>query len=128
VFAAPRVYWSGYSQPIIIGQPLASSLPLAASRARVIVGGGSEEALPVPRAAPGDGTYQYDGGPRDPVPMPKADPAPKGKQDAPPVPGGRIANLRAKARQIVYRAYGEKLDPPKPAEERTVAKKSSSGK
>ena len=127
-FVGPRVFWSGWSGPVVVGQSVIPSATLAASRFRTVLGGLTEEALPAPPLAPGDGTYPYDGGPNDPVPMPKADPAPKFKQDAPPVPGGRVAAVRAKVRKIIYRAYGEKLDPPAPALERTVAKKTGSGK
>lgn len=55
------------------------------------------DVLPKPRRVPSDQTYPYDGGPADPVPMPKADDKPtvepSGKS-LPPV-------------KYVYRAFGE---------------------
>jgi hypothetical protein len=63
------------------------------------------ETAPMPRECPDDGTFPYDGGPRVPVPMPKA--APLG---APPGAGGvdgRPVSLPAAPKKLTYPAYGE---------------------
>jgi hypothetical protein len=64
--------------------------------------------LPPPKPVPNDGTFQYDGGPQQPVPMPQAEPAPTKIKPA-PVPGGRVVSFTAPAAKYTYRAYGEKL-------------------
>lgn len=58
-----------------------------------------------------DGTYPYDGGPQNPVPMPpKTEPSPT-KQPTPSVPlEGRLVSL-PKSGPFVYPAYGEKPRP-----------------
>jgi hypothetical protein len=69
------------------------------------------EPTPMPRAQPpDDGTYPYDGGPRNPVPMPKTDPPPSTTpQKGVPVPSeGRIVSLPGKpTAKYSYAAYGE---------------------
>jgi len=60
-------------------------------------------------AAPGDGTYDYDGGPRIPVPMPmqKVDPAPTKTQPTVPL-DGRPVSLPIQAKpKYSFPAYGE---------------------
>jgi hypothetical protein len=75
-----------------------------------------------------DGTYQYDGGPQNPVPMPKAEPGPangKGTQ----LPPGRVVSLPTRsAPKYTYPAYGEKPARPAFAEDRVAAARSGSRK
>jgi hypothetical protein len=52
-----------------------------------------------------DGTYQYDGGPRVPVPMPHPDTAPKGDKSVEP-DGTNVARIAARPKYM-YPAYGE---------------------
>jgi hypothetical protein len=65
---------------------------------------------PMTPTNPGLGTYPYDGGPANPVPMPRADPA--APTTVPPraiVPGDeRPVSLPAKSGKYTYLAYGEK--------------------
>jgi len=80
------------------------------------------ETVPPPSGAPDDATYPYDGGPQDPVPMPKGQPAPTGK---PPAKGkvadGPVASLRvAKPSRFAYPAYGELAPTTSIAEHRAV--------
>ena len=69
------------------------------------------DSLPAPTPLPGaasDGTYPYDGGPLNPVPMPSSQPAPKAQ---PTVPlEGRPVSLPAPEKaekKYTYPAYGE---------------------
>jgi hypothetical protein len=64
----------------------------------------------MPPVAPADGTFPYDGGPANPVPLPKADP-----NATPPANPTRIAtdlpiSLKPKTATTPYKykAYGEK--------------------
>jgi hypothetical protein len=68
---------------------------------------GDIETAPPPQAIPTDGTFPYDGGPRNPPPMPKASPAPIGAPGA-AVPDGRSVSVPGKPR-YAYPAYGETL-------------------
>lgn len=70
----------------------------------------TRESVPLPPPSPGDATYPYDGGPQNPVPMPRSTPAPM--KDAPPatVPlEGRVVSLPVKTveNKFRYSAYGE---------------------
>src|SRR5262249_19890098 len=70
----------------------------------------SSDYQPMPPAGkPDDKTYPYDGGPNNPVPMPKADPAPNATpQKGVPVPNqGRLVSLPEKQAKYSYAAYGE---------------------
>jgi hypothetical protein len=59
------------------------------------------------RAANPAGAFRYDGGPANPVPLPKADAAPS--TPAAPAATGLPVSLKAKpARPYTYKAYGEK--------------------
>jgi hypothetical protein len=63
----------------------------------------------LPRPMPEDGTYPYDGGPRAPVPMPKADPTKGAPQKTVPLEGRPVSLPAEKpVAKYVYRAYGEK--------------------
>src|SRR5205807_2646991 len=68
---------------------------------------GSYEKLATPTPVGPSGTYPYDGGPRNAVPLPKT------QQKAPsqpaPAPGdGRMVSWTAKSVKLAYPAYGEK--------------------
>jgi hypothetical protein len=70
------------------------------------------ETAPLPQMLPPGGTYRYDGGPANPVPVPRATPAPP---DSGPISAdGRPVSLKAKP-AYTYPAYGETLKvAPKP--------------
>ncbi len=118
-YYTPRVYYPTYYQtyPVYptyysgcstgvgftlgIGGNAAPAVPLGTSLSRPI------PQPMAPPAAPGDGTFRYDGGPANPVPMPKADP-----QTIPPA-GTSASNdlpvsLKSKTSPYKYKAYGEK--------------------
>lgn len=62
---------------------------------------------------PIDPTFPYDGGPRTPAPMPKADPAPDLKPSAAPLDGRSVSLPSAKAPgKLAYPAYGEPMNSP----------------
>jgi len=74
---------------------------------------------PVPYPTPGlmppaDGTYDYDGGPRLPVPMPKVEPAPTRSQPPVPLDGRPVSLPRRTQPKYNFPAYGEQ--PRYPAE------------
>lgn len=113
-YYTPRVYYSSYYSYPVYSNCYGSGLYIG-------IGGGGASAAPavtlgapapqpmVQPVAPGDGTFRYDGGPANPVPLPKADPQPM-------VPPGTSAtidlpvSLKAKPATAPYRykAYGEK--------------------
>ncbi len=92
--------------------------------ARTPVGRGEVlETMPTP--LPSDNaTYPYDGGPRVPLPMPRADPAPTPEVEPPsaPVDGHSVSLPLKVAGKLTYPAYGEKLSLPgvAPVEDRGV--------
>jgi hypothetical protein len=63
---------------------------------------GREELMP-PATQEGGSTYPYDGGPDNPVPMPKRT-APAPQKVA---PGGKVVSLPPKREKLAYPAYGE---------------------
>jgi hypothetical protein len=105
--------YSGISYVSPIGCPLSSpDVP------GIVVGprgnGSTSESYKVPsqplnpmKPVPQEGTFPYDGGPSNPVPMPKVEPAPTGK-GVPTMPlEGRPVSLPA-PKKYEYLAYGEK--------------------
>ncbi len=62
---------------------------------------------PVPTPGAQGGTFDYDGGPRFPVPLPSADPAPAGVPTRALPPDGRLISAPAKAPKYTYAAYGD---------------------
>jgi hypothetical protein len=82
---------------------------------------------PAPTMPRDDGTFPYDGGPKDPVPMPKEGPAPAGAPTKAPgrsVPlEGRSVSLPRPAAQWAYPAYGEQPRRTSFAEDRTLLTK-----
>ena len=102
------------SQPVVVTDPCAPislnvpsaslSIPRRPADARL-------ETIPAPRRsrpAQPDGTFQYDGGPTSPVPMPQAGPEPSRTSPRTIVPEGRVVSLPAKTPKYSYAAYGEK--------------------
>jgi hypothetical protein len=80
------------------------------------------EQIPAPKPAKPngrEGTFEYDGGPANPVPMPQAEPAPN--RTAPAIPEGRVVSITTKSPKYSYSAYGEKAS--RPTEERQLAAK-----
>jgi hypothetical protein len=109
-YVAPApVYYSEpyYVEPIglSVRAPFVSLNITRAQRAAVP----AEESIPAPRPAmpkPNPGTFQYDGGPANPVPMPQAEPAPT--RTAPVIPEGRVVSITtSKTPKYSYSAYGE---------------------
>jgi hypothetical protein len=111
-FYAPPVYYSPYYYCPINGS--GSIMPYATSVGAQInftVMRPAPDNLHAPTPLPGassDGTYPYDGGPLNPVPMPSSQPAPKAQ---PTVPlEGRPVSLPAPEKaekKYTYPAYGE---------------------
>jgi hypothetical protein len=104
-YSSPSYY---YSPPIYYSTP--SFCPISLS-ANVQVPIDPTNVLPPPMtpANPGFGTYPYDGGPANPVPMPRAEPGPTNAPPKAVVPGDeRPVSLPAKAGKYNYLAYGEK--------------------
>ncbi len=100
-------YGSGFGFSIGIG---GDSLSLSAPAVQLGAGVAPPTASPMARpAAPGDGTFRYDGGPAVPVPLPKADPQP-----IPPANSSASTDLpvslkpKAATSPYKYKAYGEK--------------------
>jgi hypothetical protein len=130
-YYAPPVYY--YSQPVYYVDPFYTlggtsastySLSIAASPRPVTR---ELETLPPPMPPAGDdGTFPYDGGPRKPAPMPKADPAPTGTPTTPLPLDGRAVSLPAKPGKLAYPAYGETW--PAPATGKGVIVKTDGGK
>jgi hypothetical protein len=118
-YYAPPVYYysapSYYVDPCYsLGGSYAPTVSLTIDRAP-IVGRTIIETDPTTPAPPplprADDNYPYDGGPRQPVPMPKADPAPIA---TPPVTApleGRAVSLPLKLPKLPYPAYGESISP-----------------
>lgn len=107
-FYYPSYYSYGYGSSFFlgIGGGLASGAPT------VTLGEGfARPAVPPMNApnAPGDGTFPYDGGPVNPVPLPKADP-----QAIPPANPSSATDLPISLKPkpaptpYKYKAYGEK--------------------
>jgi hypothetical protein len=113
-YAAPSVYY--YSAPYCSDGPALypsvgistpavglsiTTAPVRRSRVVELV------AAPAPVQSD-DQTFPYDGGPRNPAPMPKAEPPP----DAPPVEDHSVSLPAKVAGKLVYPAYGEQIAPP----------------
>jgi hypothetical protein len=121
-YGSPYYYSSPYYAPSYYSDPCYSYYGVAGDYAptvgltidqapaeRTIIGSdpaGTPAPPPLPRA---DDTYPYDGGPRQPVPMPKADPAPIATPPATAPLEGRAVSLPPKAPKLTYPAYGESI-------------------
>jgi hypothetical protein len=120
----PSYYYSPYYCPI--------SLKVTAGSSAVVPGGAYQPAQPaLPKmdplpptpaqpsqpAQPSDGTFPYDGGPSNPVPMPKGDTVPQGTPNKGFVPGeGRLVSLPVLppvTQKYTYPAYGDNKLPPR---------------
>jgi hypothetical protein len=88
---------------------------------------GVNDTLPMP--TPGNGTYDYDGGPVNPVPLPKAAPAPTAVPPAAaPVPATREVSVpQRQPARYSYAAYGEQTRPAAAPAARTYLTNASSG-
>lgn len=75
---------------------------------------------PLNGSAPRDGTYQYDGGPDKPVPMPKVEPDSTRNVPKATVPEGRPVSLPSKPSKYTYPAYGETFEKPAPAQPKST--------
>jgi hypothetical protein len=74
-----------------------------------------------PQVPPQEGIYPYDGGPANPVPLPKVDPLPQRGNPIDPAKG-RVVSVPAKPAKFTYQAYGEKPAAPATvfAQDRTI--------
>jgi hypothetical protein len=100
-YTSPYVYPSATIVAPPVGLNVAPSLGVQPTSSSFI------ETAPPPQPLSGDGTYLYDGGPGNPPPMPKAEPAQPGIST--PIPlDGRQVSLRSKP-TYAYPAYGETL-------------------
>jgi hypothetical protein len=77
------------------------------------------------KPAPAEGTYPYDGGPANPVPMPQAKPGPKRAVPPTTIPEGRAVAIQSKTKKYQYAAYGEKPTRPAVTADQTLAAKSA---
>jgi hypothetical protein len=112
-YSTPSVYY--YSAPSYSIDPylcpsggasarvLSLSITVAPTTRRRIV-----EIVAAPTSVqPDDQTFPYDGGPRTPAPMPKAEPMPDAQPSAAPVDGHSVSLPAKVASKLVYPAYGE---------------------
>ena len=107
-YGAPYVYPSSTVVPdasLSVGPVQAQELPDA-----------TLETAPPPQAVPAPGTFPYDGGPRNPPPMPKADPAPSSAPATLPLDGHAVSLPRKPA--YTYPAFGESLKKAAPVKDR----------
>jgi hypothetical protein len=109
-YSYPPAYYYGapyYSDDCSLGGATIMTPPMTGAPATVL----DESVIqtPSPMPLPPDSTFPYDGGPKTPVPMPRAEPAPA---TAPPATGpapaeGRVVALPTRATKWAYPAYGE---------------------
>jgi hypothetical protein len=88
---------------------------------------GVNDTLPMP--TPSNGTYDYDGGPANPVPLPRATPAPTAvPPKAAPAPALREVSVpQRQPTRYTYAAYGEQPRPAAAPAARTYLTNASSG-
>jgi hypothetical protein len=124
VYYTPSVYYvPAYSYPISLTLSVMRNALLGPDQPAMPYATSPEETIPAPQPAPKGGTYQYDGGPANPVPMPKPEPAPTRKA-SPTLPSdARLVSIPAKTPKYSYAAYGELPAPRKVSEERQLAAK-----
>jgi hypothetical protein len=130
-YSAPACYYtpSVYFSPVglNLNVPFVSLSMARRPTAAVAPTDAGLETIPAPRPlkpAQPNGTFPYDGGPANPVPMPQAEPAPNRAAPRTIVPEGRVVSLQAKAPKYSYPAYGEK-PASRPAADRQLAAKSA---
>jgi hypothetical protein len=107
-YSTPPVTENYYYYPVPVQpsevMPYAPSTAIAPTSAVVVPSAASEQVQPVPA----DGTYDYDGGPANPVPAPRVVPAPAAAPASPaPVPARQVALPQRQTQPLHYRAYGE---------------------
>jgi hypothetical protein len=117
-YYTPPVYYSDYGTIGGDVMPYASTLstapPSSESRLR-------SEPLGPPRPhTPTQDGYYYDGGPANPVPLPKADPTPKQTSPTPAPPKGQFMSATRGGSGFAYPAYGDPVKTTSFAETRTV--------
>jgi hypothetical protein len=108
-YNTPYYYTPSYYSPIGVSlttMPYAVSLSIGRSPA-VLQTQPAPAAAPLPGSPPLNGTFPYDGGPANPVPMPRAEPAPTSTPPATVPLEGRVVSLPAKPAKLTYPAYGE---------------------
>lgn len=107
------IYYSAAAYPT--GLAGNGAMPYADPAARS--GRPDPQTMPPPRPLQEDkGIYPYNGGPQNPVPMPKADPDSIRAPRQPSVPlEGRSVSVPGKKSQYTYQAYGEDRLDSKPA-------------
>jgi hypothetical protein len=112
--STPSYYFDPYLCPSagLSGRVLSLNITTTPTIRRRIV---EVVAAPTPGPAPvqsDDQTFPYDGGPRIPAPMPKAEPTPDARPAAPPVDDHSVSLPAKVASRLVYPAYGEQAFPP----------------
>jgi hypothetical protein len=117
-----------YYPPSYYYYPASLSSAMNAPNLPAVIPQGNGQQLPPPRpvpappvpAAPASGTYRYDGGPANPVPLPKTG---SPQQPAPgtiPLEGRSVSLTAPPVKKYAYPAYGEAPARPNVAEERTI--------
>lgn len=104
-----------YAPPVYYYNPYSCDFPIGLGVETQSLPGGNvtysvTRPQPTPPSMPAvpDGTYRYDGGPAQPVPMPQADPNPAGAPRLFRLPTEtRAVSLPARSGKLVYPAYGE---------------------
>jgi hypothetical protein len=123
-YVAPSLYNApGYYYPNGNGLSPGSRPLVAPERSVMPPATGPEETIPMPRPEQKGGTYPYDGGPANPVPMPQAEPTPSRKAGIPLTRDARLVATESKAPKYSYQAYGDKPAVRQVSQERQVAAK-----
>jgi hypothetical protein len=112
-------YGGGYYRMALTKEPYGGSVgsftSAAPNRPVERTGNSDQNMLPPPK----DPAFRYDGGPANPVPLPKIDTQPQKSAPIDPTQG-RIAALPSQPTRYTYRAYGEKAVPTVLSKEDTV--------
>src|SRR5262249_59004770 len=97
----PSDYYYDYC-PIGLSLQTMPSATVLRTQPAIVEWPSTMEVVPAPGPLPKDGTYPYDGGPKNPVPMPRADPAPTANP-APATPDpNRLVSIPAKPAKHAY--------------------------
>ena len=98
-------YPSCYGGGIYLGIGGGSGVPTVALGSGLSVPVGQPMPQPI---VPGDGTFRYDGGPVNPVPLPRIEPQAIPPANPSSAPFDLPVSLKPKAEPFKYKAYGEK--------------------
>jgi hypothetical protein len=110
IATSPSVATTTFSLRVVPLSPQAVPQPLPLSL--------GQPTLPAPNQNPGlspnPGTFEYDGGPRAPVPLPRAEPTPMNPQPSLPLDGRPVSLPLRATPKYTYPAYGELPRTPAP--------------